>query len=97
MPVRFVDMRAQSFWHLRDEYERGRIAYRPTLDPLLLAELREELEAHTFFYEGDDRLRIGPKDEVRIRLGRSPDLADAFSMSYEPVLQKAGRKMVQWA
>ncbi len=97
MPERFADLRAQSFWHLRDEYERGRVAYRLGLDPVLLGELREELAAHSYRYEGDSRIRVNPKDEVRSRLGRSPDLADAFSMSYEPVLQKAGRKVVQWA
>ena len=97
MPERFVDTRAQSFWHVRDEYERGRVAYRRGLDAVLLGELREELAAHSYHYEGDDRIRVNPKDEVKSRLGRSPDLADALAMSYEPVLKKSGKRAVQWA
>jgi len=97
MPERFVDTRAQAFWHVRDEYERGRVAYRRGLDAVLLGELREELSAHSYHYEGDDRIRVNPKDEVKSRLGRSPDLADALAMSYEPVLQKSGKRVVQWA
>jgi len=96
-PERFVDTRAQSFWHLRDEFERGRIAFRKQLDRGLLAALREELAAHSFFYEGDDRLRVGQKDDVKKKIGRSPDLADALAMSYEPALEKSGRKTVKWA
>lgn len=97
MPERFSDTRAQSFWQVRDAFERGRVAFHSQLDPELLGALREELPAHSYRHEGDDRIRVGPKDEVRRRLGRSPDLADALAMSYEPVLEKTGRKRVQWA
>jgi hypothetical protein len=93
---RFVDRRAQSYMHLRDEVEAGRLVFRRGLDPALVADLREELLAHQYQHEGDDRIRVGAKDEIRARLGRSPDLADALAMSYEPELCGAGPRL-QWA
>ena len=52
--------------------------------------------AHQFQHEGDDRIRVGGNDAIRARLGRSPDLADALAMSYEPELEGASAR-VQWA
>ena len=97
MPERFSDTRAQAFWAVRDAFERGSVAFRRGLDSALLGELLEELAVHSYRHEGDDRIRINPKDEIRSRLGRSPDLADALAMSYAPVLEHPGRKWVQWA
>lgn len=96
--TRFVDTRAQAFWHVRDEFEGGRVAFRRGLDPGLLEELREELAVHEYHHEGDDRIRVNPKDEIRRQLGRSPDLADAFAMTYANELEAEPerRRRVRW-
>jgi phage terminase large subunit len=51
-------------------------------DPELLA----ELVAHTYTFKGD-RLMVMPKELVKAKLGRSPDKADAFVLTFAfPVL-----------
>ena len=93
---RFVDLRAQSYMHLRDQVEGGRLLFRRGLDAALVSDLREELLAHEYQHEGDDRIRVGSKDNIRARLARSPDLSDACMMTYLTELHGAARR-VQWA
>ena len=53
-------------------------------DPELLA----ELVAHTYTFKGD-KLLVMPKEMVKAKLGRSPDKADAFVLTFAfPVLPK---------
>ena len=82
---RFLNTRASSFWHLRSLLERGLIAL--PHDP----ELREELVATQWRISSSGRIQIEAKDDLRARLGRSPDKADALAMvmhSYE----RSGRR-----
>jgi phage terminase large subunit len=44
-------------------------------------ELHEELLALTFSYQGD-KFRVTPKDVIKKELGRSPDKADAFALTF---------------
>ena len=92
---RFVDTRSQSYWHLRDQFESGSVVLNPQVDQELLRDLREEVLAHDYRHEGDDRLRILPKDQVRARIGgRSPDLGDSLSMSYALDLRSDKKRIV---
>jgi hypothetical protein len=53
-------------------------------DPELLA----ELVAHTYTFKGD-KLMVMPKELVKAKLGRSPDKADAFVLTFAfPVMPK---------
>ena len=40
-----------------------------------------ELTQIQYGFDATDRLRIEPKDEIRARLGRSPDDADAIALA----------------
>ena len=93
---RFVYLRGQSYMHLRDQVEVGRLLFRRGLDAALVSDLREELLAHEYQHEGDDRIRVGSKDNIRARLARSPDLSDACVMTYLTELHGTAR-LVQWA
>lgn len=44
-------------------------------------QLREELLAHTYLFQGD-KLRVEEKDLVKEKLGRSPDKSDAFVLTF---------------
>lgn len=44
-------------------------------------ELRAELLAHTYVFQGD-KLRVEEKDLVKEKLGRSPDKSDAFVLTF---------------
>lgn len=94
MPERFANLRAQAFHHVGVEFEEERATVRPGIDPDLLSDLREELLVHQRIHQADDRILIAPKDELRKVLGRSPDLADALSMSYLPDLQESGAREI---
>ena len=50
-------------------------------------ELVAELTTPTYFFKGD-RLQIEDKDQVKERLGRSPDLADALGLTFAAEVRK---------
>ena len=70
------------------------MAIRPGQDQDLLADLREELLHHERIHQADDRILVAPKDQIRKTLGRSPDLADAYAMSFLPDLQSNRKRIV---
>ena len=44
-------------------------------------ELERELEASYYTLDNHNRIKLIPKDEIKKRIGKSPDLADAFCLS----------------
>lgn len=71
---RFKNLRGQMYWQTREDLRLNRI------DVPEDRELWEELTAFTF--EDDGKVvELEPKDDVKVRLGRSPDKADAFVMA----------------
>lgn len=84
---RFSNLRAQGYWHLRKAMEDGRLAL-PKLE-----ELGEELLATRVRFGADGRTSIEPKDQLKERLGRSPDYADALVISLAPMLQTGKRRV----
>lgn len=69
----FNNLRSQMYWQAREDLRLG------TVDIEADADLWEELIAPTFVDE--PKTVVEPKDEIRARLGRSPDKADAFVMA----------------
>lgn len=69
----FKNLRAQMYWQAREDLRLG------TIDVEEDQELWEELIAPTFVDE--PKTIVEPKDEIKERLGRSPDKADAFVMA----------------
>lgn len=53
----------------------------PWIDPELVAELKRELCNTHFVMDRMGRLLIEPKDNIKMRIGRSPDPADAFMLA----------------
>lgn len=77
----FANLRAEAYWKLREALDPDRgdsLAIPPDGD------LTAELTAIRYEVRGG-RIVIGPKDEVKERLGRSPDRADAVVLAaWEP-------------
>lgn len=75
--TRFANRRAESFWRMRDAFEAGQVDIDPD-DRDLVGQLRD------LVYEYDDRgrIRMESKDGMRDRGVRSPDHADALSMTF---------------
>jgi hypothetical protein len=73
---KFRNRRAESFWGLRRMLERGEIALPPD------AKLADELCAMRWSIGLDGKVQIEAKDELRARIGRSPDRSDAVAMAF---------------
>lgn len=74
-PTRFRNRRAEMFWQLREGLERGTLALADD------DEMRADLSALRYLFTPDGRIQVEGKDEVRRRLGRSPDRADALALA----------------
>lgn len=79
---RFVNMRAYLFWCVRDwlnpKNQTG--AMLPPDNQLL-----EEATEIRWSFRSDGRIIIEPKDDIKKRLGRSPDKFDALANTFYPV------------
>lgn len=69
-----------------DEFDKGRVKLK---DDFVL---NGQLSSVKFHYTGNGKIQVESKDDVKKRLGRSPDRADAFVMglyalSYVPTLE----------
>lgn len=74
-PTRFLNKRAEMFFTLRTAMEQGKVALPDDED------LIADLSAITYAFDQRGRIRLEGKDEVRKRLGRSPDRADAVALA----------------
>jgi hypothetical protein len=83
-PTRFLNARAEMFWHVRAALDAGTLALPD--DPDLLA----DLTSLRFELLPRGTLKIESKEEIRRRLGRSPDRADALALALG-----TGRRMGQ--
>lgn len=73
---RFSNRRAEAFWKLRKLLEAGEIALPDD------EELFEELLAIRWRADGKGRVQLERKKDLKKRLGRSPDKADALAMAF---------------
>jgi hypothetical protein len=80
-----ANRRAESFWVLRRGLERGEIALPPD------EKLADELCAMRWSIGLDGKVQIEAKNELRARIGRSPDRADAVAMAF-----RRAAPMVPW-
>jgi phage terminase large subunit len=74
-PTRFLNKRAEMFFALRTAMEQGKVAL-PDDDELIA-----DLSAITYEFDQRGRIKLESKDDVRKRLGRSPDRADAVALA----------------
>ena len=72
---RFRNRRAELFWGLRELLEQGKVSL-PDDD-----ELVADLTSVRYRFTQDGRVELEPKDEIRKKLGRSPDRADALVLA----------------
>lgn len=75
-PAKFINRRAEIFWRLRQMFEKGEIAVPANTG------LQEELAATRWSVESNGKVRIEAKEDLRRRLGRSPDQADALALAF---------------
>lgn len=78
---RYLNMRSQLWWSVREALYRGEISLSRMDEPTYLR-LRSELTAPSYRFTSSGRVQIESKDEMRRRGVASPDLADALCLWY---------------
>lgn len=77
-PARWLNLRAQLYWEFRERLEAGTVVLRVEDTEALLA----DLSAVGYSFDARGRIVIQPKDEIREKLGHSPDRADAVVLAF---------------
>lgn len=83
----FANMRAYLYWAVRDWLNpaHGSIACLPSND-----QLTQELCEVKYKVQSNGKIIIEPKDDIKVRLGRSPDYSDALAQTFYPGHPKSG-------
>ena len=71
---KFYNLRSQMWMQAGDEFDKGRVKLG---DDYIL---NGQLSSVKFNYTGNGKIQVEAKDDIKKRLGRSPDRADAFVM-----------------
>ncbi len=80
---RFENKRAEDYWTAAEWVKTGGCLPR---DPMLAA----ELSAPAYWFDKKNRICLEQKPDIKARIGRSPDRADAFVLTFSgPVVRKA--------
>lgn len=81
---RFFNKRSESWWLMAEWVKKG-----GALPPI--PELAKELTTPTYYFQ-EGKLRLEEKDQIKKRLGCSPDIADALALTFAfPVRPKSLR------
>lgn len=81
-PERFLNLRAEYYWNLRDRFYEGTIQI-PQDD-----ELMSRLANLKFEYTTKGQIKIESKEEMKKRELPSPDKADALMLAFAPMRKK---------
>lgn len=73
---KYFNKRAELFWNLRQMFKEDKISIPND------TELIQELTELRYKYSSEKKLRIEAKDDMKKRVGRSPDKADALALSF---------------
>lgn len=100
---RFVNIRASGYFRLADMHRKGLcVDVEPNewIDDGIVSEYKREITNTHFMMDRMGRLLIEPKDDIKARLSRSPDPADAMMLACldrkledNPVINSAEAKM----
>jgi len=77
--VEMLNVRAAAWWGLRERLEPpSEVMLPPTKDDELLG----DLVAPRYGYTSSGKLKVESKDDIKKRLGHSPDMGDAVVLSF---------------
>lgn len=89
-PERFINKRAEMWWNMRDWLAGDLPVSIPDSD-----EMHADLCAPFYKYNSQSRRQLESKDDIKKRGLRSPDTADALSLTFaEPVKKKKPKKHI---
>ena len=79
----FANLRAELYWNLRERFKNGEIDL-TRIDQIVYDRLSGELTSIKFKYTSKGQIQLEAKKDMKKRLGRSPDLADALVLAFAP-------------
>lgn len=92
---KFNNLRSQMWWHCREQLRLGQVCFEVD-DP----RLREDLTAPRYMVTGDKVVKVESKDDIKKRIGRSTDAADAVVYALSTGLHMAKlerfRRLAAW-
>lgn len=80
-PEHFKNLRSELAWALRERFQEGRIDL-SRMDRESYDRLTGELTALKFKYTSSGQLQLEAKEDMKKRLGHSPDYADSLMIAY---------------
>ena len=81
-PEKYKNLRSQIWWEVGRRLAEDRAFDFSRLDESYRDKLFTQLTAPKYAPDSSGRIVVEPKDETRVRLGRSPDNADALLLAY---------------
>jgi len=81
----FSNLRAELYWNLRERFESGAIDIDPHDE-----ELASELVSIKWKPDSRGRVQIEKKEDMKERIGRSPDRAEALMLAFAEPVQRVG-------
>jgi len=88
---RFFNCRTEMYWAIRNAMRPD--AKEKLLIPKQYAALGKECTWPRYTIQSDRKIRLEPKDKIKKRRGRSPDLADALALTYYHQVNQFGMEM----
>jgi hypothetical protein len=90
----FLNMRAYCWWQMREQFQQGLVDL-PSERTRNGDKLESDLITPKYSFDQAGKIKLESKDEIKKRLGRSPDLGDALANSYAlPAKQGLEQKQV---
>ncbi len=80
--AKFHNLRAQVFWHLRAQFKPDEKTQHSAISIPNDPELIKQLQEIRYKYSSEKKRKIEAKDEMKKRLGLSPDKADALALAF---------------
>lgn len=81
----FKNMRAEAWWSIRDQLKAGEIGNFDALKPTDRDDILSQLSSPKYRYDGQGKLVIESKDDMKRRGVSSPDLADALVLAFADI------------
>ncbi|GAH40523.1 unnamed protein product, partial [marine sediment metagenome] len=81
----FANLKAELYWNVRDMFRNGEMDL-TQLDQNVYDRLSGELTSIKYSYTSKGQIKIEAKEATRKRIGKSPDVADAFILAFCPTL-----------
>lgn len=79
---KFTNLRAQVYWYLRTLFKPDDVTGKSQISIPKDMELIKQLGEIRYRYSSEKKIKIEPKDEMKKRLGVSPDKADAVALAF---------------